>query len=154
VIDDSMPHSVDVDADFLSAFIGYAPSGGGTTIPLISTDYFPSASCFGDPFSGPCSDIFGDFELGIGSSVVSGLGSYDLTDFVGIGPVTSLSAIIAVPGDALFALDNVSFATAELTAGMLYIDLTVEYEFTPIPEPSTALLALVGVAAFIRRRIR
>ncbi len=155
VIDDSLPHSVDADADFLSAFIGYSPGGGTSTFTLTSADYSPVAFCFGDPFDGPCFDVFFEDMVTSGSDLVSSLSSFDPSDFVGAGPVTALSAIIAIPGDALFSLDNVGSAGANLSAEMRYIDLKVTYEFTPVPEPTTLLLAglaSVGLLAHRRRR--
>jgi hypothetical protein len=152
VLDDSLPNSVDVNADFLSSFIGYAPGGGTTTYTLISADYSPYASSYGEADEGPSSDVSGESLYTSDSSVVSSLGDFDPSDFVGLGPVTALSAIIAIPDDALFFLDNVGSASAELSAEMYYLNLTVEYEYAPIPEPSTLLLAAVGLATVLPRR--
>ncbi len=148
VLDEELSHAVDVDADFLSAFIGYAPAGGGTTYTLVSADYTPIASCFGSEFEGPCFDQNGESNFVSDSSDVSSLGAFEASDFVGIGLVTTLSAIIAIPGDALFFLDNVGSAQAELSAYLFYSDLTVEYEYLPIPEPSALALAALGLLGF------
>lgn len=155
VLDDSLPHSVDVDADFLSGFIGYSPGGGGTTFTLASADFSPFVSCLGGEFESPCSFGDGDFAAVSDFSSVSTLGDFDPSDFVGVGAVTALSAIIAIPDDALFILDNVGSASADLSADMVYLDLTVEYEYTSIPEPSALAIATVSLLAVgISRRKR
>ena len=152
---DSDPHYVEFDGDFLQAFIGYSPGGGGSTFTLVSSNYVPFASCGDGEFSGGCFDSVFDSNHANSSDVVSNLASYDSNDFIGVGPVTTLRAIIAIPEDGTFFLDNVDTASAEIAAYMSNISLTVEYDYTPIPEPTSALLALLAGCAMLtsRRRI-
>ncbi len=154
VIDDALSHSVDFDADTVPFFIGYEPGGGGSTWSLVNETYSAVGSCFGDPFDGPCYDTFGDGDVTTGSDVVSSLGGYLESDFVGVGDVAFLSAIVALPSDGLFVLDNVASGWAEILVDMNFIDLTVEYDYTPIPEPSSGLLVMAGLlgVAVVRRR--
>ncbi len=155
VIDFGLSHSVDFAADSMQVSIDYSPASSGTTYILHSYESDVSAFCSSGPtiIGNECFDEFFDHYIANDTADVFALSELILSDFVGEGPVDTLSAMITVPRDGAFTLDNVSGAEAYAEADMANIDLTVEYEFTPIPEPMTiAMLAgILSAAAFFLR---
>jgi len=100
----------------------------------------------------------GDTTLTTGSIDPLAAG-FDASDFVGVGTVTngltinSLVSLGVGPGSA--TSDNLDFpflfADLSLEAG----NVTLQYEFTPIPEPSSAALVLLAALGLVaRRRVR
>lgn len=125
----------------------------GTGIGLInSTQFMPDTYAIFDPeqqdsFSESGSWSFADGEDDIFSSA-------DLTDFVGTGDVTVLEAAIFLPIEGEFFLENVEAVTLETFGGMSDGEVQVSYDYVPIPEPGTTMMAFSGLILGLTRRRR
>lgn len=78
----------------------------------------------------------------------------DLTDFIGVGEVTALRYGIFTPVEATFSLVNVSNATIDFSSMVENGTISIEYDFVPIPETSSALMLSLGLGIAVSRRRR
>ena len=149
VLDEQSDAEVNLELELIQFFIGYA--NGGSTSVLLAENEAPLVNAYasageGDPFT---SD--GNGDLLVGPTDITGI--VDLNDFIGVGDVDSLGAYIAYPSGAVdYSLTNLADAFADLNATFGGAGITLEYEYIPVPEPTS--LALVGGAslAALRRR--
>lgn len=148
-IDDiSLPHSADVAFAFSPEFFLGLGDPMVSLSPIFSLAEDASASCFGLAFGEPCGDgAFVSGAVPFSETLTSSLG-----DFVGPGTLDELIVGLFIEIQPTFVFDNVPDVEAELTAELFAGSVTVTYEYTPIPEPGTALLLGVGLAGLASRR--
>ncbi len=80
---------------------------------------------------------------------------YNAADFVGVGEVTSLSvtAFTSIDLDETsFTLDNLSSAFITAFARVESGDVSLQYEYTPIPEPTSLAMTGTLAALLLHRR--
>lgn len=127
---------------------GFFVSNGSSAIGVVSDFLEANAFCTGGVEG--CQDV--DTVSTYINSVQGNVNSGYLSAFIGVGPVTGLSAGFYFPLDsALVGVNTDPYAEGE--ANMTNIAYSVEYVYTPIPEPSTALLlAFISAGAIMRRK--
>ena len=148
-IDDfSLPHSADVLFSFSPEFFLGLGDPMVSLSPLFAITDGATAGCFGSAFGEPCGDgaSFAD-AVPLSETLTS-----DFSDFVGAGTVDTLIAGLFIELQPTFIFDNVPDVEAELNAELFAGAVTVTYEYTPIPEPGTAMLLGLGLAGMASRR--
>jgi hypothetical protein len=93
---------------------------------------------------------FGSWDFSDGEEDI--FSSADLSDFVGTGEVTVLDAGVFVPNGGEFFLENVDSVTLDTFGSMTNGQVQVSYDFVPIPEPGTTVMAFSALALGLRRR--
>jgi len=176
ILDEDFPFSAywDDSSSFFQADIVYSPTGDTSGYSLLgefggfsgvgSEEELPED--WGSPgdffFTDSNSDEFGGFAFG-GTTVTSGSylvtdPNYNPVDFVGTGTVTGLEiGPFAFIDTALAVVDNVSNVILGVEIEMDPGTVTLQYSYTPVPEPSHATLAaglLLGLWLIVRRRRR
>jgi|GEM_PF-4696433 len=148
---------------FISADVGinYEDPSGTSLTPVI-TDFLDLAGvCSGGPGEGGCGDGVFHGEDGILEGSESVFGFVDPADFIGPGSVDSLFVQLFVPTTAMFTTSNadadadVGFDIfAGISAPPVDSIVGVTYTFTPVPEPTSLLLAVPALALLGGRRRR
>ena len=151
VTDESLGHFASFNANLPQIFIGYDPTGSSSTFVFPERTFYPSLFAIGAPFESGSDEIFESASVDETTDVFASSG-FVLSDFVGVGNVDTLSAIIAMPVGGDFILDNVDEVFVSVEVDMFYIDLTVEYTYTPIPEPTSLLLLMAAATGMTLRR--
>ncbi len=88
------------------------------------------------------------------SNTVDIFDDVDLSDFVGVGQVTALQYGIFTPTEATFTLFNVQSATIDFYSMIESGSISIEYEFIPVPEASSAILVSLALGIAVSRRRR
>lgn len=140
---------------FLAISTGNLGTTGGTG--LDPADYSASGFVYTDESS----IVYGGFSGG-GSTPRTGQilntdNFYDSTDFVGIGEVTTLSVVSfadAYLTSTSFTIDNLDFADINTFTRVEAGNVTLQYEYAPVPEPASIALSGALLALLPRRRRR
>ncbi|MGF1448414.1 MAG: PEP-CTERM sorting domain-containing protein [Opitutales bacterium] len=142
---------------------GFAVTFDNGDIPTLGAfDEDPQDFTFDDFFffEDQVFDVYGAFEteglLSMGSIFATDA-EFVEADFVGTGEVTalSISTFVELAGSA--TLDNHGEPGLEITISLAGGEATLQYEYEPIPEPSTYAAIFGGLAlgaALLRRRLR
>jgi hypothetical protein len=157
IIDQGNPFSIDFSLQSgLEAGVFYTPTGSNRLVSVATDTYFTS---IGLNFTGGTentsdgtSDSFGNPTAQ--GSLFPGVDEFNSADFVGVGTVQELTLGLAVSLDDIWNTDNLNSAEAELTYQLDETDVTLEFIYTPIPEPSFLLLSLAGTVIGLTRRRR
>lgn len=160
IIDPGSTFAIDFATDsFIEAGIFYQPTGANILISAAVDAYFDPFQLFfiGDidnPSDGD-GDSFGELNLS-GSettgSLFPGINNFNSADFVGTGTVQGLELGFFVPLDDFWFTENLNSATVELTYSLAATEVTIDYLYDPIPEPSSFLLLAAGLGLITRRR--
>ena len=161
VIDVNEAHSVDFSlATTLDAGVYYQPTNAAVLVSVASDQSFgPAISAYSEepgPLSDSTSDVFGNYALYVTlttGSILPSNSDFYAPDFVGLGSVAGLDVGIFYPfsGES-WVLVNTSGATAYLQGNLQGGEVTLQYDYTPIPEPTSLALLAVAGALILRRR--
>lgn len=166
VEDDNLSHEIDVDIFYQGSISINDPMGGG----LLTTNegYVYNANCTGNAFEGSCLDFVDtgvtdtyvatsadDFTPVLDRVIADGL----LGEFVGMGNIGDEILEVGIFSfsngfDVLFS-DNFEFEGFDADFVLGITEVTIEYEYTPIPVPAAVWLfgsALVGLTGLSRNR--
>jgi len=159
---DSGGFDAGVDVSGGDVGINYEDPSGLTLSPVITDSIDLMGSCGDTPGSGDCGEsLFSSAEAdGVLEGSSSIFGTVDLADFVGPGDVDSLFVQIFLPTTAMFTTMNADAVVdfdLDVFAGFSVIGediVGVTYTFTPIPEPTSLLLAAPALALLVAMRRR
>ncbi|MGB6222765.1 choice-of-anchor E domain-containing protein [Haloferula sp.] len=157
IIDPGNPFSIDFSLQSaIEAGVFYTPTGSNRLVSVATDTTFDSiglnftgdtgntSASTGDSFGNPTAQ----------GSIFPGVDEFNSADFVGVGTVQELTFGLLVPLDDIWITDNLNSAEAELSYQLEESDVTLEFIYTPVPEPSFLLLSLAGTVIGLTRRRR
>lgn len=156
IINTGVSHTASVSNLFHEVGISISQSSSPGSLSPIGefSEFFPEFyGGVGNPGDGEAySENFGG--SGTVSDTIDVFSLVEVADFIGTGNVQALVVAIFTPVEATFELNNVDNATINFNSSVENGSISIEYEYTPVPEPSIAYLgglALVFGLGFRRR---
>lgn len=164
-----------ISGGLIQAGMLYSPTGGivsfvvtsdNTSLSSLGTEFEDPAPYIFDFGGGPAffysdsySESFGGFSSGGTTAATGSLSALDpdflASDFIGTGAVTglSMSNILNYDNDpSELSLLNVPYGFVQPEVSFSAGNATLQYVYTPIPEPSVGMLVLLGALVSGRRR--
>lgn len=146
------PHSAEVSSLSHDLGVNLRRSNAPGTLRVLNNlgQVFPDSYFISDPDLTYSFFDSGSHEFSDGEENIFNIA--DLTDFIGSGNVEVLEAGVFVPIEGAFTLVNVDSVTLATSAAMNFGQVRVSYDFVPIPELGTLVLALGGLPLLLARK--